>query len=209
MILRSTPMSPFGRMVKIAAHVTGLMDRITVEQSDTMDAGDSIRQQNPLGKIPALVLGEKVLYDSRVIIEYLDHLAGGGVVIPTDADAKFDVLRRNALANGILDAALLVIYEARFRPEDKRVDSFVDYQRDKIRRALTSIAELAPVYRNGASPDAGEIGLACCLDYLDFRKQLDWRDHCPDMAQWMTDFAAAVPGYHATLPPEIDPAPWR
>ncbi|MCE2517453.1 MAG: glutathione S-transferase N-terminal domain-containing protein [Alphaproteobacteria bacterium] len=209
MKLRSTPMSPFGRMVKIAAYVTGLMDSITVEQSNTMDDHDTIRQQNPLGKIPALILDDRVLYDSRVIIEYLDHLAGGGTLIPTETEARFDALRRNALANGILDAALLVIYEARFRPEDKHVESFVDYQRDKIRRALNSIAEAAPVYRNGATPDLGEIGLACCLDYLDFRKQLDWRDHCPDMAQWMMDFSAAVPGYKDTLPPEIDPAPWR
>lgn len=209
MILRSTPMSPFGRMVKIAAHVTGIMDQITIEQSDTMDANDTIRQQNPLGKIPALLVDGTAIYDSRVILEYLDHLAGGDVLLPSDIDARFDALRRNALANGILDAAILVIYEARFRPEDKYVESFVEYQRDKIRRGVDSIGKMAPSYSNGATPDVGEIGFACCLDYLDFRKQLNWRDHCPDMADWMMDFSASVPGYKETLPPEIDPAPWR
>ena len=209
MILRSTPMSPFGRMVKIAAHVTGQFDAITIEPSDTMDADDTIRQQNPLGKIPALLVDGDALYDSRVIIEYLDHLAGGGVVLPRVMDARVDVLRRNALANGMLDAAILVIYEARFRPEDKHVESFVEYQRDKIRRGLNHVAEMAPVYTNGATPDVGEIGLACCLDYLDFRKQLNWRDHCPEMDKWMMDFSASVPGYKSTLPPKIDAAPWR
>jgi glutathione S-transferase len=196
-------------MVKIAAHVTGLMDKITIEESDTMDDKDTIRQQNPLGKIPALLLKDQVLYDSRVILEYLDHLAGGDALIPADPSRRFEVLRRLALANGLLDAAILVVYESRFRPEDKRVESFVDYQIDKIKRSLDSIAKTAPVYSNGASPDVDEIGLACCLDYLDLRKQLDWRDHCPDMASWMMDFAKSVPGYAVTLPPEIDPAPWR
>ena len=83
MILRSSPPSPFGRLTKIAAHVLGLYDQITVEFTDTNDANDSIRAQNPLGKIPALILDDgRVIYDSRVIVEYMDSLAGGGKIIP-------------------------------------------------------------------------------------------------------------------------------
>ena len=209
MILRSALPSPFGRMVKLSAYILGMMDQIEVELSNTMDADDTIRQQNPLGKIPALIVDGQVIYDSRVIMEYLDMKAGGGKILPAGGDARVDTLVRLALACGIMDAALLVIYEGRFRPEGMQVESFVEYQRDKIRRSLDHIAQQNLKYTNSAMPDMGEIGMACCLDYLDFRKQLNWRDHAPDLAAWMTDFAASVPGYHATLPPEIDPAPWR
>ncbi len=76
--LRSYGRSPFGRKVRLAAAVLGLTDEITIEAADTMNSEDSIRGQNPLGKIPALVLDDgRVLYDSRVIIEYLDTTAGG------------------------------------------------------------------------------------------------------------------------------------
>ena len=210
MILRSSPPSPFGRITKIAAHVLGLYDQITVEFTDTNDANDSIRAQNPLGKIPALILDDgRVIYDSRVIVEYMDSLAGGGKIIPSSGDARFETMTRTALMSGLLDAAILVLYEARFRPEEKHVPEWVEYQREKITRALNAIADMAPKYTNGAMPDMGEIALACALDYLDYRKQANWRDFCPDMAQWMTDFAASVPGYKSTLPEDIDPAPWR
>ncbi len=209
MILCSAPTSPFGRMVKISAHVTGMIDKITVKLSDTTNANDPVHQQNPLGKIPALILDDSALYDSRVIIEYLDHLAGGNIIIPSDMKARYDALTRCALASGMLDAAILIVYESRLRPDDKYVESFVEFQLGKIISGLKSIAVSAPVYSNGKTPDVGEIGLACCLDYLDFRKQLNWRDHCPHMEQWMMDFSALVPGYKTSLPPEIDPAPWR
>lgn len=209
MILRSAPASPFGRMVKIAAYALGVMDNIEVVEADTADPSDNLRQQNPIGKIPALLVDDRVIYDSRVILEYLDMQAGGGQIIPAAGEARLDVLVRNARANGILDAALLVVYESRFRPEAMRVEEVVENHRGKIRRGLDDIAREEASYGNGAMPDISEIGLACTLDYLDFRKQVDWRDHCPAYAAWMQDFAASVPGYQATLPPGIDAAPWR
>ena len=209
MILRSADASPFGRMVKLAAHVLGRIDDITIEPSETANPEDTITTQNPLGKIPALITGDRVIYDSRVILDFLDMEAGGGKIIPAGGAARIDVLTRCALANGILDAALLVIYERRFRPEEMVVESVVERQRDKIRRGLDSLAALHLSYTNGAMPQVDEMGFACVLDYLDFRKQLDWRDHCPQMESWITAFAAAVPGYHATLPTGIDAAPWR
>ena len=87
------------------------------------------------------------------------------------------------------------------RPEDKYVESFVTFQREKIQRGLEVIAASSPQYRNGAMPDVGEIALACVLDYLDFRQQLNWRDHAANLQDWLADFAAAVPGYKETLPP--------
>ncbi len=209
MILRSAPASPFGRMVKLAAHVLGLMDQITVEHSDTTDPDDTIRLQNPLGKIPALITDSRVIYDSRVILEYFDHLGGGGTIIPQDPEDRMDCLIRNARNIGIMDAALLVVYEGRYRPDEMRVESFVEHQRDKIRRALDQIATESIEYTNDDMPDISQIGLACVLDYLDFRKPINWRDHCPHHVGFMQSFAAAVPGYRVTLPPGLDPSTLR
>ncbi|MGB2187459.1 MAG: glutathione S-transferase family protein [Candidatus Puniceispirillaceae bacterium] len=204
MILYSAPASPFGRMVKLTAWCLGQVDDLEVRATNTGDPDDGIREVNPLGKIPALVVAGQgggdasTLYDSRVIVEYLDSLAGGGHVIPASGMARFEVLTRMARMVGVLDAAILVVYEARFRPADMRVESFVDYQRGKIIRVLETAG--SPVYQNGAMPDAGEITLACALDYLDFRQQVNWRDHAPQLQDWLAGFAGAVPGYEATMP---------
>ena len=98
MILRSSPPSPFGRKVKIAAAILGLKDRLSVVVADTNDPQDSLRAQNPLGKIPALLLEDgSTLFDSAVIVEYLDWLAGGDKIIPADPATRFGVLTRQAL----------------------------------------------------------------------------------------------------------------
>ena len=198
MILYTATPSPFGRKVKLAAHCLGLIDRITPRLTNTNDPDDKIRTLNPLGKIPALVTDDITLYDSRVIMEYLDSMAGGGKLLPPSGAARFEVLTRAAKMDGMMDAALLVVYESRFRPEGMQVDSWLATQRGKIIRGLESIGDAG--YGNGAMPDLGDIGLACLLDYLDFRKQVEWRDHAPHLVSWMTDFAAAVPGYEETLP---------
>ena len=202
MQLRSSPSSPFGRKVKMATYILGLDDQVTPVLTDTLDPNDSICEVNPLGKIPALEDDGTPYYDSRVIMEYLDAKAGGGKIIPASGPARFEALTRAALMDGILDAAILVIYERRMRPEDKYVESVVERQRGKIIRGLEVIAANNPSYGNGAMPDIGEIGLACVLDYLDFRKQVNWRDHAPNLASWLADFAAAVPGYDESMPPK-------
>src|SRR6516165_9796335 len=127
--LRSSPASPFVRKIRIAASLLGLEREITIEIADTMNAGDTVRQQNPLGKIPALVLEDGVvLFDSRVILEYLDHRAGGGRILPCDADARFSALRLQALADGGRDAAVLLGYEGRWRPAERHEPKWVDLQ---------------------------------------------------------------------------------
>jgi len=202
MQLRSSPSSPFGRKVKMATYILGFDTQVTPVLTDTLDHNDSICEVNPLGKIPALEDGGANYYDSRVIMEYLDAKAGSGKIIPASGPARYEALTRAALMDGILDAAVLVIYERRMRPEDKYVESVVERQRGKIIRGLEVIAEKNPSYNNGAMPDIGEIGLACVLDYLDFRKQVNWRDHAPNIASWLADFAAAVPGYEESMPPK-------
>ena len=202
MQLRSSPSSPFGRKVKMATYILGLDDQVTPVLTDTLDPNDSICEVNPLGKIPALEDAGSTYYDSRVIMEYLDAKAGGGKIIPAAGAARYEVLTRAALMDGILDAAILVVYESRMRPDDKYVESVVARQRGKIIRGLEVIAASNPSYSHGALPDIGEIGLACVLDYLDFRKQVNWRDHAPSLAGWLADFAAAVPGYDESMPPK-------
>src|SRR5256885_12844301 len=137
LILRSSPASPFVRKVRIASSVLGLNHDITLETAETASPSDSVRQQNPIGKIPTLVLEDgSTLYDSRVILEYLDHRAGGGKIIPTEPGARFAALRLQALADGITDAQILVVYEGRWRPPEIHFKKWVDYQAGKISRGL-------------------------------------------------------------------------
>jgi glutathione S-transferase len=197
MILRSSPPSPFGRKVKLAAAILGLDKEITIEKADPTDAADSIRQQNPLGKIPALIIENgTVLYDSPVILEYLDHRAGGGRIIPRDADARFAALTLEALCDGILDACILLVYEGRWRPAEMAVQKWVDYQADKVKRAF-DVLEAAPPALD-AVPNVGQITLACALGYQDLRFQGKWRAQYPKLLQWHDAFEAQVPAFAHT-----------
>ena len=200
MILRSTPPSPFGRKVKLAASVLGLSGDIKVEPADLNDANDSIRQQNALGKIPTLVLEDgTTLFDSRVIVEYLDHRAGGGKIVPQEPKARFAALRLQALADGMTDAQILLVYEGRFRPPEHHVKKWTDYQADKIKRGLTALEADPPSL--DPLPNVGQIALACFLGHRDLRFAGDWRAAHPKLVAWLDRFAACVPAFAATAPP--------
>ncbi|WP_454813219.1 glutathione S-transferase [Labrys neptuniae] len=198
MQLRSSPPSPFGRKVKIAAHYLGLLDSITVVPGDTNDPQDSLRGQNPLGKIPVLILEDgTILYDSRVILDYLDHLAGGGRIVPHGA-GRYEVLTRQALADGIMDASLLQVYEARMRPEDQRSAKWLDIQAGKVARGLAAFEARAGAF--DPALDAGSIALACALGYLDLRFAGTWRQHFPKLQAWLAAFEAEIPAFGLTRP---------
>ena len=197
--LRSSPASPFVRKVRIAANVLGLDRDITLELADTMSASDSVRQQNPLGKIPALVLEDgTVLFDSRVILDYLDHRAGGGRIIPTDARARLAALRLQALADGLMDASVLLVYEGRYRPAERHEPKWLELQAGKAARALAALEGAPPALTQ--VPDVGQIALACALGYRDFRFQGTWRGDHPRLVAWLDGFAARVPAFAATTP---------
>jgi glutathione S-transferase len=197
MILRSSPASPFGRKVRIAISLLGLGDKIEVRETDLNDPADSIRVQNPLGKVPALIVDDgTVYYDSRVILEYLDHLAGGGRIIPREAVARFAALRLQALCDGICDASLLQIYEDRYRPADKRVQSWLDRQAEKVARGLAALEAAPP--KLDPVPDVGQIALACALGYRDLRFGGSWRKDHPRLLAWHDKFAAQVPAFAQT-----------
>lgn len=195
LVLRSSPASPFGRKVKIAALELGLMDRIEILAADTNDPSEPLRRQNPLGKIPTLVLADgTTLFDSRVIVEYLDHLAGGKI-FPA-GEARFGQLRLQALADGIADAALLQVYEGRYRPEEGRNANWLAHQAGKVARGLEALEAAPPAFPD--RPRIGEIALACALGYLDLRFEGKWRADFPKLVAWLDDFAARVPAFEAT-----------
>ncbi|KRE16159.1 glutathione S-transferase [Bosea sp. Root483D1] len=195
LILRSSPTSPFGRKIKIAIAELGLEERIEVIAADTADPADALRLQNPLGKVPTLVFEDgTTLFDSRVIAEYLDHLAGGGRLFPA-GEARFAQLRLQALADGICDAGLLQVYEIRLRAAEMRSQPWTENQAGKVARALAALEAAPPVYDR---PRIGEIAFACALGYLDLRFDGRWRASHPGLVAWLDGFAAKVPAFEAT-----------
>jgi glutathione S-transferase len=197
MILRSSPASPFARKVRIAAALLGLDRDVTIEPADTVEPSDSLRRQNPLGKIPVLILDDgTALYDSPVILEYLDHRAGGGRIIPTVPAARFAALCQEALCDGILDAAILRVYEGRWRPPEHHVAKWVEHQAGKMTRALAALEAQPPGL--DTPPHVGQITAACALGYLDLRFEGTWRRDYPRLVAWLDRFAAAVPAFAAT-----------
>ncbi|MGD9539319.1 glutathione S-transferase [Methylocystis sp.] len=194
LILRYSPASPYARKVRIAADLLGLSERIEIVAGDAADPADSLRRQNPLGKIPTLILEDgSTLYDSRVIVEYLDHLSGAGV-IPVDPSARFAALRLQALGDGVNDAALLIRYETFSRPEALRYDEAIAHQQGKIDRALDALEAAPPA----GQVDIGHIAVACALGYLDLRFAGAWREKHPRLVAWLEKFARAVSTFEAT-----------
>jgi len=184
----------------MAVNVLELEREVAMEPASTVDPADPIRQQNPLGKVPVLILDDgSALFDSPVILEYLDHLAGGGRILPKDPQRRFAALRLQALADGIMDASILINYEARYRPVQNHEPKWLDLQAGKVARAL-AVLEAAPPALD-MPPDVGQITLACALGYRDFRFPGTWRGDHPRLAAWLDGFAARVPAFAATTPP--------
>lgn len=195
MILRTSSPSPFGRKVRIAADLAGLTAAIEIVAADTADPDGSLAKLNPLGKIPVLTLsGGATYFDSRVIIEYFDHLAGGGVLIPASPAARFDCLTRAALADGVMEASILQIYEKRMREPGRQDPAWLARQAEKAERGVAAFAAAPPRGKR----DAAHIGLAAALGYLDLRFEGAWRQRFPGLADWLKAFAAEVPAFAAT-----------
>ena len=195
-VLRSTPTSPFGRKVRMAIESLGLSGRITVTPADPLDENDTLRQQNPLGKMPCLVLGDgSTIYDSGIIIEYLQDVAGTDRLLPLRGRHRYRALTLSRLADGIMDASILVVYETRFRPDLPHSPRWLSHQRDKIRRGLAAF-EASPPDPN--KTDVVSIGLSCALGYLDWRKQVDWRPTFPALVEWLKRFSTHEPAFERT-----------
>jgi glutathione S-transferase len=199
MKLYHSPTSPFVRKVMVLVLETGLGPRVElVPASGTPIApGTMPVDHNPLGKIPALVCDDgRVLYDSRVICRYLDQLSGAGLY---PADTLWDVLTLEATADGMMEAAVLMVYESRLRPEDKRFPDWVEGQWTKVARALTALERNWTRHLDGPV-DMGQLALGCALGYLDFRHaDRTWREGHPNLAAWEARFALR-PAMQATRP---------
>ena len=196
MTLRSTETSPFGRKVRMVIDILGLGDRIAVVPANTLDDGDTLRLQNPLGKMPCLLLpGGEALYDSDVIIEYLQELAGADRLVPLSGPERYRKRTLATLADGITDAALLIVYEGRFRDPGTHSARWLAHQRGKVIRALAAFEKAPPP---ADITDIVSIALACALGYLDWREPVAWRPGHPRLVQWLAEFSRHEGAYERT-----------
>ncbi len=197
--LRTTLTSPFGRKVRISADVLGLADQIELVASDTLDPADPLRAVNPLGKMPCLLLPDgSALYDSGVIIEYLQEQAATDILLPLSGAERYRGLTLARLADGIAEAALLMVYESRFREADQISERWLDHQRGKVLRGLGAF-EAHPL---PLRLDLPAIGLACALAYLDWRKPLPWRAEHPRLVAWLDHLSAEYSILETSRAPE-------
>ncbi|WP_022704234.1 glutathione S-transferase [Pseudorhodobacter ferrugineus] len=186
-----SPTSPYARKIVVLLAEAGQSAAVElVTGSGTpIDTGSAPLAQNPLGKIPALERDSgPALYDSRVITRYLDdHFKAG---LYPQGSRLWESLTLEATADGILDAAILMVYETRVRPEDKRFEPWVEGQWAKIDRALDALESRWMSHLHGPL-DIGQIAVGCALGYVDFRHGArDWRKGRPLLAAWEAAFAA-------------------
>jgi glutathione S-transferase len=183
------------------AHEARLAGR--VEKVDTkvgpVSINEAYQHEAPLAKVPALTTDDGVvLYDSRVICEYLDSLHQGPKLFPASGAARWTALRRLALGDGICDAAVLNRYEIALRPEERRWPEWTQGQMRKVRGALDALEAEAGSFGNGV--DIGLIAIGCALGYLDFRYPDErWREKRPKLAAWFETFSKR-PSMAATAP---------
>ena len=189
MKLRYSPTSPYVRKVSVVAIETGLETRIEREPTDIRVPSDDFHRDNPLGKVPVLITaGGETLYDSPVICEYLDSLHDGLKLFPPPGGARWRALRRQALADGILDASVLARLET-LRPASEQSPTWIVRQREKIERGIDALAEEAAMLSGPCT--IGQIAIGCALGFVDFRMpELDWRRGRSGLANWYDGFAA-------------------
>jgi glutathione S-transferase len=200
MRLYFSPTSPYVRKVMVLLHETGQMDAVELVtgSGSPVDPGTAPLEANPLGKVPALERPDgPALYDSRVICQYLDMRAKAGLY--PEGARRWDTLTVEATGDGILDAALLMVYEGRLRPEELRFAPWVEGQWAKVDRALDALETRWMAHLQGPL-EAGQIAVACALGYLDFRHGArGWRSGRPHLAAWYAGFAER-PSMQATIP---------
>ena len=182
MKLFSSPTSPYARKVRILIAEYGLEDQVQVENHAPMEDPVALHKVNPAGKVPVLVNDEgEAIYDSPVICEYLDELNGGHFV-PRQGEQRFDCLRRQAMADGVLDAAFSRTME-RLRAEGERSQMWMTRWEQAILRALDVMVNETETANDRF--DLGDIASVCALGYLDLRHgDLNWRHGRDSLAAW-------------------------
>ena len=200
MKLRFSATSPYVRKVLATAYETGLEGRIERLPTAVWAPDTDIAKDNPLGKVPALVTDEgEVLYDSPVICEYLDSLHKGTRLFPAAGPARWKAITLQALADGILDAAILRRLESQ-QPPAQQSQGWLARQAAAVKRGMDALEAEAGGW--GDPPTIGQIAAGCACGYLDFRfAQEDWRPGRPKLAAWYKHFAQR-PSMQATAPKE-------
>ena len=187
-----SPASPYVRKVMVSAHEKGLAERIEWLDcaANPVRRDKTIVARNPSGKVPTLLLDDgRVLFDSRVICAYLDVLVETPQLTPPGGDERFAVLTLEALADSILDAAVLARYETAVRPKELFWDGWFNGQMEKIDSGLDALGENWMELLAGPV-NAGAIAAACALGYLDFRfPDKDWRTGRETLADWFAAFS--------------------
>ena len=180
--------SPYVRKVRIGAIETGHGNAIELVPTDVWDEAGELRAHNPLGRVPALAIdGGPTLIDSPVICEYLDAHSTEAELFPPAGAARWAALRLQALADGILDASVLLRLEGVFRTPEQRSQRWIDRQNLAVTAALDALETEADRLRS--PPTIGEIAVACALGYRDFRfADADWRSTRPRLAAWYAAF---------------------
>jgi glutathione S-transferase/short-subunit dehydrogenase len=206
------PTSPYVRKVQMCVEVLGLADRVTVATILTTPLAPNplLCGMNPLGKIPCLQVesGEaqgQHLYDSRVIVEYLQHVAGGSALLPSGA-GRWTALRRQALADGVQDAMVLLRYEAGMREEQQRCVKWTAAQDLKLERGLQALDEECGSSIADGAVDIGTVSMACAVGYLQLRfpEKAGWEARYPKLAAWYAGFQTQQ-CFVKTVPPQQDP----
>lgn len=177
------PPSPYARKARMAVIEKGLADRVELTAHNPFEEAEKVCALNPIGKIPVLVTDEgDILYDSPVVCEYLDSLSPSPQLFPPGGKARWTALRRQALCDAILDAAVSIVLESRFRAEGERSKAWVERCKKAIERALDSIEKEADAFP--ADIDIATISLLVAVDFLDFRLKdmIDWRRGHPKLA---------------------------
>ena len=201
MRLYYSPSSPYARKVRVLALETKIdkkIDMINVALTPIQPNAD-VDKHNPIGKIPALSVKGIDLFDSPVICEYLDNQHKGRKLFPRKGRDRWVALRLQAMADGLLDAALLARYEGALRPEEKRWPEWSQGQMKKMNGVLTQLEAETKSLKGKLT--IGTLSVACALGYLDLRfADMGWRDKYPKLGKW---FAAVskLPSIKATAPP--------
>ena len=199
MKLRWSPTSPYVRKVVMVAIECGLEDSVEKQETNAWSPDTDLPQDNPLGKVPALILEDgTVLYDSPVIVEYLDTLHDGQRLFPPTGPARWTTLRLQALADGICDAAILRRLEAN-RPDGEKSPNWMERQRKAVARALDVLEKEATSLGNQLT--IGTLAVLVALGYLDFRfGHEDWREGRPKLTAWFAGMSDRD-SFRRTAPP--------
>ena len=197
--LSFSPASPYVRKVRMAAFKADLDSQLVLITADTQDENDIIRSHNPLGKIPIVQTPDgSYLYDSRVIVDHFSRIGGG--LIPESGKDRDTVLTRSALAEGLIDASLLIVYSDRYSGKETPSKIWLDLQIGKIDRTLDFLETDLINWSSPSGFDAANIGLAAALGYLSFREVRDWKTGRPKMQEWFVNVASKLPGFNETNP---------